>query len=226
LLLRAAVDPDKDQTYMLAGLSTGLLPRLWFPLGELTKPRVRELARRAGLEVADKPESQDLCFLAGTQRDRFLERHGDIRGSQGQLVDLEGRVMGSHGGHQHFTIGQRRGLGISSVDPLYVVGKDPEANRIVVGPRSALATNSVELTGVRLSRPGATVDRVKLRYRQDPIPCRIDGDPGAGRHEQVTVALDRPVDGVAPGQTACLMHEDTVVGWAVIDGAGDRALNI
>ncbi|MEA2348611.1 MAG: tRNA-uridine 2-sulfurtransferase [Thermoleophilaceae bacterium] len=226
LLLRAAVDPDKDQTYMLAGLSTGLLPRLWFPLGELTKPRVRELARRAGLEVADKPESQDLCFLAGTQRDRFLERHGDIRGSQGQLVDLEGRVVGSHGGHQHFTIGQRRGLGISSVDPLYVVGKDPEANRIVVGPRSALATNSVELTGVRLSRPGATVDRVKLRYRQDPIPCRIDGDPGAGRHEQVTVALDRPVDGVAPGQTACLMHEDTVVGWAVIDGAGDRALNI
>lgn len=226
LLLRAAVDPDKDQTYMLAGLPGELLSRLWFPLGGLTKPEVRGLARRAGLEVADKPESQDLCFLAGTRRERFLERHGGIKGQAGELVDIDGHVVGSHGGHEHFTIGQRRGLGISSPDPLYVVAKDAEANRIVVGPRSALATSSVQLSGVRLNRPGSAVDRVKLRYRQDPIPCRVEGDPAAGAHPSVTLALGREVDGVAPGQTACLMREDTVVGWAVIDGAGDRVRSI
>jgi tRNA-specific 2-thiouridylase len=129
--------------------------------------------------------------------------------------------VGSHAGHEHFTIGQRRGLGIAADEPLYVVGKDAEANRVVVGPRELLATSAVRLGPVSLARGSATVDRVKLRYRQAPVPCRIDGDAGPGAHERLTVRLERPVDGVAPGQTACLMRADAVVGWAVIDGPED-----
>jgi tRNA-specific 2-thiouridylase len=220
-LLHAAADPDKDQTYMLSGVPAEQLSRLWFPLGELTKPEVRERARAAGLPVADKAESQDLCFLAGTARDRFLARHGGIEGSPGELVTADGDVVGSHGGHEHFTIGQRRGLGISAGEPMYVVGKDAGANRVVVGPRALLATSAVRLGPVSLAREGGTVDRVKLRYRQAPVPCRIEGDAAAGFHDNLTVRLEQPVDGVAPGQTACLMHAEAVVGWAVIDGPED-----
>jgi tRNA-specific 2-thiouridylase len=220
-LLHAAADPDKDQTYMLSGVPEEQLSRLWFPLGELTKPQVRDRARAAGLPVADKAESQDLCFLAGTARDRFLARHGGIEGSRGEVVTAEGDVVGSHDGHEHFTIGQRRGLGISAGEPLYVVGKDAGANRVVVGPRELLATSAVRLGPVSLAREGTAVDRVKLRYRQAPVPCRIEGDAAAGAHDRLTVRLERPVDGVAPGQTACLMREDAVVGWAVIDGPED-----
>jgi tRNA-uridine 2-sulfurtransferase len=223
-LLRAAADPNKDQTYMLAAVPPALLGRLWFPLGELDKLAVRELARRAGLPVAEKPESQDLCFLAGTDGARFLARHGGSGGNgagsasrDGDIVDVAGRVVGRHNGHERFTVGQRRGLGVATGTPLYVIRKDAAADRVVVGPRSALAKRRVRLSSARLHRPSTAVDRVKLRYRQEPVACAVDPEVPPGVHDRISVSLAAPVHGVAPGQTACLMQGDIVVGWARIE---------
>jgi tRNA-specific 2-thiouridylase len=215
-LLRAAADPAKDQTYMLAATSPATLARLRFPLGDLTKPQVRALAHEADLPVASRPESQDLCFLAGTGKTAFLARHGDLPDRPGDLVDQAGRVLGSHAGHHRFTVGQRRGLGVAAPEPLYVLAKDAAANRVVVGPREALATTAVAVRGARLHRDGAEVDAVKLRYRSRAIPCRIAGAATAGTHRRLELELADPVDGAAPGQTACLLKGDVVVGWGTI----------
>jgi tRNA-specific 2-thiouridylase len=214
-LLRTAADPRKDQTYMLARLRPEQLERTWFPLGELEKPEVRELARAADLPVAEKPESQDLCFMAGTRREDFLRRHGGDRPDQpGEIVDMSGRVLGRHAGQQEFTVGQRRGIGVAAREPLYVLRK--HGSRVIVGPREALATKTVLVEDAGLLRPGAEVDRVKLRYRSAPLACRVNGEPPAGRHARLVISLDEPVDGAAPGQTACLMRGDTILGWATI----------
>jgi tRNA-uridine 2-sulfurtransferase len=210
-LVAAAADRAKDQSYMLARLSPDKLRRLRFPLGELEKPRVRELARSAGLPVAEKRESQDLCFLAGVGGREFLRRHGGSS-TQGEVVDLGGRVLGRHDGQRNFTVGQRRGLGVSGPEPLYVVAKDARSGRVAVGPRRSLATRRVSVGDVRLHRPPALVDRVKLRYRQQPIPCRAVRD-GVDRLE---LRLGQEAHAVAPGQTACLMRGETVVGVGVI----------
>jgi tRNA-specific 2-thiouridylase len=215
-LLRAAADPAKDQTYMLAAVEPATLARLRFPLGELVKPQVRALAREAGLPVADQRESQDLCFLAGTGKAAFLARHGGLADRPGDLVDRAGRVLGRHRGTHHFTVGQRRGIGVGASEPLYVLGTESGANRVVVGPRGELATLSVALRGARLHRDAVEVDRVKLRYRSTPVPCRVAGAAAPGAHRRLQLELDEPVDGAAPGQTACLLRGDVVVGWATI----------
>jgi tRNA-specific 2-thiouridylase len=216
-LLRLAADPAKDQTYMLAALTPASLARMCFPLGALTKPEVRRLAAQAGLPVAGKADSQDLCFLAGTDRGRFLARHGGLGDAPGSVTDVHGTVLGRHRGQHRFTVGQRRGLGIAAAgEPLYVLDKDAAANRVVVGPREALRTTAVAVRGVRLHRSGARVDRVKLRYRSRPLPCRVPGDLEPGRHATLRLELSEPADGVAPGQLACLMDGELVVGWATI----------
>src|SRR6185503_1030431 len=177
-LLRQAADKAKDQSYMLAALSRASLARLRFPLGDhASKAEVRDSARAAGLPVASKADSQDLCFLAGTGRARFLARHGALRERPGDIVDRAGRRMGRHRGHHHFTVGQRRGLGIGGEDePLYVLATDPRANTVTVGPKAALATTTVRLRGVRLHEPERRVDAVKLRYRSPAVPCTLAGD--------------------------------------------------
>jgi tRNA-uridine 2-sulfurtransferase len=215
-LVRAAAEPDKDQAYMLARLDPTLLDRLEFPLGELPKTRTRAIARAAGLPVASKPDSQDLCFLAGTSAQAFMRRHAGAGERPGEIVDERGRVLGTHAGQHRFTVGQRRGLGIASPEPLYVVRKDPAANRVTVGPRSALARRSVQLGGATLHRAASEVDRVKLRYRSEPVPCRVAGGAGPGRHGRLELELGDEVHGVAPGQTACLLRRDEVLGWATI----------
>jgi tRNA-uridine 2-sulfurtransferase len=219
-LLRAAADPAKDQTYMLAALSGESLARMRFPLGEMTKPEVRRLAAQAGLSVADKADSQDLCFLAGTSRARFLARHGGLKDRPGPLIDLDGTEVGRHQGQHHFTVGQRRGLGIAHGEPLYVQSKDADSGAVTVGPLGALQTERVAVRGARLRREGARVDRVKLRYRARPLRARLAGSPGPGTHRRLTVELAEPVDGAAPGQLACLMDGDLVVGWGTIAGSG------
>lgn len=215
-LLAAAGDSDKDQTYMLAAVEPQLLERIEFPLGELTKPRVRALAAEAGLSVAEKPESQDLCFLAGIGRDAFLSRHAEIGESPGDVIDATGRLVGRHRGAHRFTVGQRRGLGVAAPHPLYVLDVDGDANTVTVGPREQLDTTSVRLIGARLSRDAREVDRVKLRYRNAPVACRVAESVEAGRHRELRVELESPVAGAAPGQIACLMRGDQVVGWATI----------
>jgi tRNA-uridine 2-sulfurtransferase len=215
-LLRVATDQAKDQSYMLAALDPASLARMRFPLGELTKPEVRALAGAAGLPVASKVDSQDLCFLAGTTRSRFLARHGGFEEGPGKIVDREGRVLGTHAGQQRFTVGQRRGIGVAGDEPLYVLEKDAEHNRVIVGPRVALAAHRVALRGVRLHRDGGRVNRVKLRYRSVPLRAEIDDRLMSGRHREVTVTLGEGVEGPAPGQLACLLDGDLVVGWGTI----------
>jgi tRNA-specific 2-thiouridylase len=215
-LLRAAADAAKDQTYMLAALAPASLARLSFPLGDLTKPEVREIAARAGLPVAGKPDSQDLCFLAGTDRGRFLARHGGLAERPGDVVDSAGAVLGRHRGQHDFTVGQRRGLRLGGGEPLFVLDKHAAANRVVVGPRRALLTDRVAIRGARLHRPGARVDRVKLRYRSPPLPASVAGAPAPGRHAALTVHLAAAADAAAPGQLACLMDGELVVGWGTI----------
>jgi len=212
-LLRAAADPAKDQSYMLAALAPASLARLRFPLGELHKPRVRELAREAGLPVADRRESQDLCFLAGTGKSAFLARHGGVRERAGAIVDRAGRPVGRHRGQHLFTIGQRKGLGVAAEQPLFVLRKDRDDNTVTVGPRAELATTEVAVRSAVLHRPGAEVDRVKLRYRTVPLPCRVAPGKTGGR---LALQLAAPVDGAAPGQVACLMRGDVIVGHGII----------
>jgi tRNA-uridine 2-sulfurtransferase len=207
-LLRAAADPAKDQAYMLAALDPATIARLRFPLGELTKTEVRALAAEAGLPVAAKADSQDLCFLAGTGRAAFLARHGGLRDRPGDLLDRRGARVGHHRGHHHFTVGQRRGLGVGGTDePLYVLATDADANTVVVGPRAQLATHEVALRDVRLHRGAGEVDGVKLRYRSRALACTLEGD---------VARLHEPVDGAAPGQAAVLLSGDVVVGCATI----------
>ncbi|HEY3771756.1 MAG TPA: tRNA 2-thiouridine(34) synthase MnmA [Solirubrobacteraceae bacterium] len=218
-LLRAAADPAKDQTYMLAALDPASLARMRFPLGDLTKTRVRQIAAGAGLPVASKADSQDLCFLAGTDRARFLQRHGGVGDAPGEIVDRSGRVLGAHRGQHRFTVGQRRGLGevsSHSTEPLFVLDKDAATRRVTVGPRADLRADRVRVRGARLRREGARVDRVKLRYRSKPLQANVMGDPGPGRHRALELTLDEPVDGAAPGQLACLMDGELVVGWGTI----------
>ena len=219
-LIRTAADPAKDQSYVLARLGSHEVERLRFPLGELEKPRVRELARAAGLEVADKPESQDLCFLAGGDTRSFMCRHGGpalrTSSSGGDIVDREGSVLGRHGGHHTFTVGQRRGLGVASPEPLYVLAKDARRNRVVVGPRAALLSDRVRLAPVDLHRPADRVQSVRMRYHGPAVPCRPDAALAAGPHESFDLRLDRQVTAAAPGQTGCLLSGDLVVGWGQI----------
>jgi tRNA-specific 2-thiouridylase len=213
-LLARPADPAKDQTYMLAAVRPESLARLRFPLADLTKPEVRELAARAGLPVATKRESQDLCFLAGEGKRSFLARHAGLGERRGDIVDADGRVVGRHSGHHNFTVGQRRGLGVGGSGPLYVLATRADSNRVVVGRRDDLATQRVRVRDAQLHRDGARVDRVKLRYRSRPIACAVEGPPG--RHEELWIELAEPAYGVAPGQTACLMAGESIVGHATI----------
>lgn len=215
-LLRVAADPAKDQTYMLAALSPGSLARMRFPIGGLTKPAVRRLAADAGLPVASKADSQDLCFLAGTDRARFLERHGRLGDRPGLIVDRAGNVLGGHRGQHLFTVGQRRGLGLASGHPLYVLDKDAASNQVIVGPVEALRSDRVLLRGARLHRAGARVDRVKLRYRSKPLPAKVLGDPPAGPQRVLELEIAEGAEGPAPGQLACLMDGESVIGWGTI----------
>ena len=197
-LLSTAADPAKDQTYMLSGLRPRTLARLRFPLAELSKREVRELAAAAGLPVAGKAESQDLCFLAGEGKRRFLARHGGLGERTGAIVDSAGRHLGEHPGHHNFTVGQRRGLGLASAAPLYVLATEADANQVVVGSREQLARTTVRVREATLHRPGGRVDRVRLRYHSAPLACEMARVP-AGEHAELELELAEPAYGVAPG---------------------------
>jgi tRNA-specific 2-thiouridylase len=212
-LLSRAADEAKDQTYMLSALRPRSLARLRFPLGELTKPEVRAIAARAGLEVAGRAESQDLCFLAGEGKREFLRRHAGLADRPGEVVDRSGRRLGSHHGHHNFTVGQRRGLGVASEEPLYVLGTDASSNRVIAGGREELATRQVRIRGATLHRDAGRVNSIRLRYHSPERSCRLELD---GNADEATVALAEPVDGAAPGQVACLMDGDLVVGHGTI----------
>ena len=214
-LLAEARDSAKDQSYMLAGLSPETASRLEFPLAAATKTEVREIARDAGLGVARKPESQDLCFLAGTGKDAFLERHGGLGERPGAIIDGKGEVVGRHAGHHRYTVGQRRGLGVAIGEPRYVTALDAVANTVTIGPREELLVEEVTLRDATLLRDGSSVDRVRLRYRSETVPASVT--PGAGFHDRLEVRLDEPFAGPSPGQTAVLMRGSAIVGHGTIE---------
>jgi tRNA-uridine 2-sulfurtransferase len=214
-LLAAGADEAKDQSYMLAALPPELLDHLAFPLTELTKPEVREIAARHGLAVARKAESQDLCFLAGQGKSKFLRRHGGLRDRDGAILDRSGRTVGRHRGHHNFTVGQRQGIGVSAPAPLYVLATDAAENTVTVGSRGDLAARTVRLRDAVLHRDGGRVDAVKLRYHSKALPAAVSVAE-RGRHPALEVKLAEDFPGVSPGQTAVLMAGETIVGHGTI----------
>jgi tRNA-specific 2-thiouridylase len=209
LLLARGADAAKDQSYMLARLDPRVLDRVWFPLGERTKEETRERARAAGLAAAQRPESQEACFLAGGDYRDFLARHG-LQSEDGPVVDEGGREVARHDGFWRFTPGQRRGLGIATGEPLYALRTQPRTNTVVVGPRASLARLQVAVRSGRLHVP---IDRAeaKLRYRSPGAPASVE-PTASGFH----LTLDQPAYGIAPGQAAVLYDEDVVVGAGLI----------
>jgi tRNA-uridine 2-sulfurtransferase len=214
-LLASGADEAKDQSYMLAALPPELLGRLGFPLTELTKGEVREIAARHGLPVARKAESQDLCFLAGQGKRGFLRRHGGLVDREGDVVDRSGRRLGRHRGHHNFTVGQRRGTGVSLNEPAYVIATDAAANTVTIGTREELETRRVRIRDAVLHRDGARVDGVRLRYHSRALPASV-GAPAAGRHPALEIELREAFAGASPGQTAVLLDGETVVGHGTI----------
>jgi tRNA-specific 2-thiouridylase len=189
---------------MLARLDPRLLDRLWFPLGAQTKEETRAEAARAGLAVASRGDSQEACFLGGADYRDFLARQG-VEAADGPIVDEDGRELGRHAGYWRFTPGQRRGLGVSAPQPLYALDTDAATNTVVVGPREALASETLSARG-RLYVPVERVD-VKWRYRSPAVPARVEpSDDG------FVLRLDWPAFGVARGQAAVLYEDDVVVG--------------
>jgi tRNA-specific 2-thiouridylase len=208
-LVARGLDPEKDQSYMLATVEPALFERVGFPLGGTTKAAVREEAAALRLDAARRPESQEACFLAGGDYRTFLGRHG-VASAPGDIVDQDGKILGRHDGLWRFTPGQRRGLGLASREPLHVLRVDPGANALVVGPRSALATR-------RLTARGRLYDAVveadaKVRYRSPAVPASVTPTP-----DGFVLDLHEPVGAVAPGQVAVLYEGDVVVGAGVID---------
>ncbi|HEX9954185.1 MAG TPA: tRNA 2-thiouridine(34) synthase MnmA [Allosphingosinicella sp.] len=208
--LHRAADPARDQSYFLFATTQEQLDYLRFPLGDLPKPLVRELARDLGLLVADKPDSQDICFVPGGDYAAVVKKVRPEAAEEGDIVDLSGRVLGRHQGLIHFTVGQRRGLEIGGQpEPLYVVRIDPEARRVVVGPKRALAIRAAHLSAINWlgedQREGLSA---KVRSMARPAPVRFDGK---GIH------FETPEYGVSPGQAAVLYDGDRVLGGGWIE---------
>ncbi len=219
-LMRAA-DLTKDQSYFLFTLGQTELSRTLFPLGAMTKAEVRARARELGLANADKPESQEICFVADGDYARFVEREapsGRIR--PGRVVDSEGRILATHAGMHRFTVGQRRGLGVAAGEPLYVREIRPETGEVVVARREALrcaglVADRVNLVDPELCREGAVEVEAKIRYRHPALPAVLSMD-GAERAE---LRFRSPAPAVTPGQACVFYQGDEVVGGGFIERA-------
>jgi tRNA-specific 2-thiouridylase len=216
--LRRAVDEARDQTYFLFGLTQAQLARTLFPLGGMLKPQVREVARSLGLPVAEKPDSQEICFVPNGDYAAFIDAYFREQGigrerTQGEIVDAEGRVLGEHGGVHHFTIGQRRGLGIAAGEPLYVIATVPAEQRVVVGRNDDLLRSHLRVGGVNwvsIAPPREPV-RALVKIRNKHVAAAAWLTPGSDP-EQVEVQFDEPQRAVTPGQGAVFYDGDLVLG--------------
>jgi len=208
-LLRAR-DAAKDQSYFLHGLTQSELRFVRFPLGELTKAQARAIAREHGLGNADKPESMETCFVAGATVGDFLEAHG-IEKARGEIVDVEGRVLGEHDGVHRFTVGQRKGLGVPHRLPLYVAALDATRQRVVVGTREEAARTAFRARAARwVSEPPLPGTRceVQIRHRGKPLAAQVEPLPSG----DVGVKLQEAALGIAPGQSAVFYRGEEVLG--------------
>jgi tRNA-uridine 2-sulfurtransferase len=221
-ILKRPADRSKDQTYFLFGLTQEQLSRTLFPLGNYTKPRVREIAAEHKLALAAKPDSQEICFIPGGDYKRFIDAYLDERGEQipdtaGELVTTSGEVLGRHSGIHNFTVGQRKGLGIASPNPLYVLQIESDAHRVTVGSDAELATmtfragqlNWISIAGLS----GEIRAQVKIRHRHEPAWATVR----SSGNDAVTITFDEPQRAVTPGQSAVFYDGDEVIGggWIV-----------
>lgn len=215
-LLRA-VDGSKDQSYVLHVLPQEKLRHALFPVGDYPKSEIRAMAERMGLSVAKRPDSQDLCFLAGEDYRNFIRRNAPQMLTPGEIVTHTGEVLGQHNGLANYTIGQRKGLGIAHAVPLYVLGKDAAANRLIVGPAEALGQR--ELLAAQVNWTAGVVPEapfraeVKIRYSARQAPAWVTPLDNGSR---VRVVFDSPVRDITPGQAAVFYCQDVVWGGGII----------
>lgn len=209
-------DHSKDQSYVLFGIDPGLLDRILFPVGGFQKEEIRDLSRRAGIRTADKPDSQEICFIPDNDYGRFLRDYRGPQETAGDLVDTAGNVVGTHPGYQHFTIGQRRGLGATFGEPRFVVRIEPETRRVVIGSREELGRRRLE--AARLNWLAADVTfplraTAQIRYQHAPAPCTAE----LTGPDRLRVTFEAPQFGVAPGQAVVLYDGDRVLGGGWIE---------
>lgn len=209
--LYRGVDPNKDQSYVLFGIQQSLLKRILLPVGGYHKPEIRAFAEEAGLKVAQKKDSYEICFVPDNDYAGFLNRYRGKSDTVGDFVDPDGNVLGQHAGYEKFTVGQRKGLGITFGEPRFVLSVKPETRQVVLGQREDLAVTQVtanDLNWLAEVPAGELHCGVSLRYQQRTVPCsvEIDGD------SQAVIHLDEAVLGVAPGQAAVFYDDDRVLG--------------
>ncbi len=214
-LLRA-IDRQKDQSYFLYDLEQDILAATLFPLGEQTKTQTRQIAQEFGLSTAEKPDSQDLCLIEahGSMKD-FLDKY--IAPKNGDIVDLSGNVLGQHEGIHHYTIGQRKGLGIAAPDPLYVVQLDPVMNRVIVGDRQSAGSGEcgvTRLNWISIPEPQTPLRcEVQVRYRSSAVPVTVI----PMESQRIKLVFDEPQFGITPGQAAVLYDGDRLLGGGIIE---------
>ena len=223
--LSKGIDHAKDQSYVLFGMTQPQLARTLLPVGAYRKDEIRQLALDAGLITADKPDSQDICFIPLGDYREFLRQRAN--GIPGQITDLNGAVIGAHQGIEYYTVGQRRGLGLplSNGEPRYVIRLDPAANRVIVGPESALYAAEAQLSAVNYisGHPPAapTPVSVKIRYKSHEAPATLHPHPnGAQLH------FRDPQRAITPGQAAVFYHNDTLLGGGIIEPPENDILNV
>jgi tRNA-uridine 2-sulfurtransferase len=225
-LLRAR-DDSKDQSYFLWGLSQEQLSRSEFPLGELTKEEVREVARSSNLPVAEKPESMELCFVPNGNYVQFIHAYAredgrPLKDKEGDIVTEDGTVLGRHSGVHNYTVGQRKGLGFTTGKPIYVLGIDPEKNRVIVGEDEALRGTTFEIETVNwvsIEEPPAPLRaQVKIRHKHEAAPATIEALPGLGAR----ITFDVPQRAITPGQAAVAYDGDRVIAGGWIEAVGSQ----
>jgi tRNA-specific 2-thiouridylase len=216
-ILSRPADTSKDQTYFLFGLTQEQLSRTLFPLGEMQKPAVREMAAGHGLALAQKPDSQEICFIPGGSYSQFLMAYLDEQGaplpdSSGELVSATGEVLGHHEGIHAFTVGQRKGLGLSAPDPLYVLQIHPDSHAVTVGPDSALLSRTLHanrLNWVSIPEPTGPIRvAIKIRHRHEPAPATLV----VTGPDTIEATFDEPQRAITPGQSAVFYQGDEVAG--------------
>jgi tRNA-uridine 2-sulfurtransferase len=214
-LLRA-LDRNKDQTYFLYDLEQDILASVIFPLGELQKTDTRRIAAEHELETADKPESQDLCLVESNGSMRaFLDKY--LAPKEGDIVDINGKILGKHDGTHHYTIGQRKGLGIAAAEPLYVISIDAINNRVVVGDRTKATKPECTIhrvNWVSIAEPSTPIRaEVQVRYRSAPVPVTVIPLEGA----RAKIVFDEPQFSITPGQAAVWYNGEKVLGGGIIE---------
>lgn len=222
--LMKAIDDNKDQSYVLSILSQDQLEHALFPLGEYTKPEVRELAKRFNLPVAEAKDSQDLCFLAGTDTNSFLIRNAPEVQSPGAIINQDGDIYGEHKGLAFYTIGQRKGLGITAPAPLYVIDKDMLTNTLIVGTRQELGSSELtagEVNWVSGQPPNKPFRaQIKIRYKSPFHPGLVTPQNG-----EVGVIFDEPLRDITPGQAAVFYDHDDVLGMGIIQDSDMHSID-